>query len=195
MTYSQAFIDAFNHVMLYEVGPWWNPADPGVIAGTCDTQAQCRMVGLTNTPGDGGGLTKYGIAITANPGVDVQHLDLAGAMEIYFKNYWLAGKCDQLTAEPIAVIAFDICVNNGVGRSAKMLQQAVGATVDGQIGPNTLAAVNGADVDGLIRKLNDLRVARYNTIVMNDPTQQKFINGWMRRVSEVTQYALSLSHA
>jgi lysozyme family protein len=116
-------------------------------------------------------------------------------MEIYYKNYWLAGKCDQLTAEPIAVIAFDICVNNGVGRSAKMLQQAVGATVDGQIGPNTLAAVNGADVGGLIRKLNDIRVARYNQIVQNDPTQQKFINGWMRRVAEVTQYALSLLHS
>ena len=42
---------------------------------------------------------------------------------------------------PLALFHFDAAVNQGVAGAARMLQQAVGAEVDGEIGPLTLAAV------------------------------------------------------
>lgn len=190
MEYPNEFIAAFNHGMLYEIGPFFDPKNPGVISGACATKAEKRMVGYVNDPQDRGGLTKYGIAKNANPKVDVQNLNLAGAMAIYYQNYWIASKCHQLT-HPITVVHFDVAVNHGVGRAAQFLQGAVGVNVDGAIGPKTLSAVDCIHPATVIERISAIRAARYNAIVKNDPTQAKFLNGWLRRNNEVTQYALA----
>ena len=54
----------------------------------------------------------------------------------------LAGRprCPDLPP-PLAFFHFDAAVNQGVTGAARMLQQAVGADIDGEIGPLTLAAV------------------------------------------------------
>ena len=36
---------------------------------------------------------------------------------------------------------FDGCVNHGNGRASRLLQEAVGATIDGDIGPKTLESI------------------------------------------------------
>ena len=189
-TYSPAFIAAFNETMKFEVGPWFNPADPDVISGAYSTPLQRRKVGYVDIDGDSGSLTKYGIASASNPSADVKNLTLAGAMDIYYRQYWQLGLCLQITI-PITTFHFDSCVNNGVPRAAKMLQQAVGVTQDGQIGPQTLAMVNKQDPRELINKLAAIRIARYHIIVQNNPTQAKFLDGWLSRVTAVQQFSLS----
>lgn len=187
--YQDDFVDAFNHAMLYEVGAFWNPTDQDVIAGNLDTREQRKKVGYVNIPSDRGGETKYGVAQKANPNISVYDLDLDGAMNVYFNQYWLRGSCDKLTY-PITLIHFDGCVNHGIGRANKFLQRAVGAVEDGQIGPATLRAINSMDAEILIKRLSKIRADFYNAIVQRDPSQQMFLKGWMRRIDEVTDFTL-----
>lgn len=190
MDLPQDFADAFNHAMLYEVGPWWNPRDPDVIVGNCSTKEQRRKVGYVNIPADRGGETKYGIAQKANPEISVYTLDLNGAMDVYFNKYWLRGKCDRIPY-PVSLIHFDGCVNHGVARANKFLQRAVGVVDDGVIGNQTIQAVLNSAAPDLIRKISTIRTNFYQAIVNKDPSQRIFLNGWMRRINEVTDFTLS----
>lgn len=190
MQFTKEFLYAFNHSMLFEVGAFWNPNDPEVIAGLCQTKEQRRKVGYVNIPQDRGGLTKYGVAQNANPRVDVQNLNLAGAMRVYFDAYWTPAKCDQVPY-PVQIMHFDAAVNHGVGTAAKMLQEAVGATPDGAIGPATLAKLQAMNPAELINRLNAIRVARFNRIVQRNPSQQMFLRGWLNRAAAVHKYTLA----
>lgn len=190
MINDQAFLFAFNHSMIYEVGPFWNPNDLEVQRGLIQTAAQRKKVGYVNIAGDNGGLTKYGIAQNANRNVNVAALDLNQAMQIYFNSYWLSAKCNQIPY-PVQIMHFDAAVNHGVGRAIKMLQEAVGAVPDGVIGPVTLAKVSAVPPQQIMDALNRVRCNQYMKIVNANPSQKKFLNGWMRRASEVYQFALS----
>jgi lysozyme family protein len=190
MNFTKDFIVAFNHAMLYEIGPWFDANDADTIAGKIDTPLQRRKCGYTNIVGDNGGVTKFGIAQNKNPNVDVPNLDLNTAMQVYFNGYWVQGACDRITI-PITIFQFDMCVNNGISRAGKILQQAVGATIDGNVGPATLAKVNQQDSETLVKSLSVIREDRYKTIVQNDPSQAKFLAGWLRRNTEVTQFSLA----
>lgn len=184
------FIDAFNESMLFEVGSFWNPEDPEVVAGAYSTREQRKKVGYVNIAADRGGETKYGVAQNANPQVRVRDLDLEGAMEVYFQNYWLRGKCDKLPY-PVSLIHYDGCVNHGIGRANKFLQRAVGVTDDGVVGPGTLMAVNAGDPKQSIQSISEQRANFYQAIVKRDPGQGIFLKGWMRRIDEVTDFTLN----
>jgi lysozyme family protein len=187
---STDFQAAFNHSMLYEIGPWWNPADPDVIAGNTGTTVLDRKCGFTNTPGDAGGVTKYGIAQNSHPELNVATMSLSDAMNVYIAKYWNAMQMDSIP-HPLTILYFDCCVNPGPGRAPKFLQQAAGVTVDGQVGPATLAAVAAADQTQLINTISDLRAAYYQAVVTNHPEDAQFLNGWLRRNTEVQQFTIA----
>lgn len=189
MELTEDFVDAFNHAMLYEVGSFWDPSDPDVIAGNFSTREQRRKVGYVNIPADRGGETKFGIAQNANQQIRVRDLDLEGAMEVYFQNYWLRGKCDLLPY-PVSLIHFDGCVNHGIGRANKFLQRAVGAADDGVVGQGTLKAVSETNPKQIIESISEQRANFYQSIVKNNPSQGIFLKGWMRRIDEVTAFTL-----
>lgn len=182
----ESFEHAVNHAMLYEVGSFWE-VTPEVEAGLCDTKAQKRAVGYVNDPVDPGGETKFGVAKNANPDLDIYLLDWNGAKRVYYKRYWLAGDCEEMPSR-LAILHFDGCVNHGIGRASKFLQQALGVRVDGDIGPKTLEAIESMDEIELCNAVCDLRVDFYNAIVANKPSQSKFLKGWLRRISEVRDY-------
>jgi lysozyme family protein len=190
MQENNAFLCAFNHAMLYEVGPFWNPDDPDVQQGLIETHEQRRKVGYVNIPQDRGGETKYGIAQRANPGINVRNLDLQSAHDIYEREYWNAGSCDKLDC-PLNIMHFDGCVNHGVIRACKFLQRAAGVSEDGIIGNMTLAAINDVGQEEMIKRLSDIRRKFYQMIVQKDPSQRVFLNGWLRRIDEVTQFVLN----
>lgn len=186
----EAFLYAFNHAMIYEVGAFWNPDDPDVQHGRIETREQRRKVGYVNIPQDRGGETKYGVSQRANPEVNVRNLDLRGTLDVYERKYWRAGFCDRL-AYPLSIIHFDGCVNHGVGRACKFLQRAAGVTEDGVIGRMTLAAIEARGQEQMIRRISDIRRNFYQQIVDRNPSQRIFLNGWMRRIDEVTEYTFS----
>ena len=184
--YSKEFERAINHAMLYEVGGFWQ-LTPEVEAGLIGTRAQRRAVGYVNDPLDAGGETKFGVAKNANPEVNIASLTWAGAKDIYYRKYWLAGKCDLMPPR-IAIMHFDGCVNHGVKNAAKFLQRAVGADDDGLIGPATLARLQQFDEVTVCRNIGQQRVSFYKNIVANRPNQSRFLDGWLRRVNEVVEY-------
>jgi lysozyme family protein len=184
--YSEAFERAVDHAMLYEVGGFWR-LTPEVEAGLIDTSAQRKAVGYVNDPLDAGGETKFGVAVNANPDLNIKRLTWAGAKAVYFDRYWVAGSCERLPAR-VAVLHFDGCVNHGIGRAKKFLQRSVGAEADGVIGARTLAAINEQDPIWICNKVCDLREQFYHDIVEAKPSQERFLKGWLRRVQEMREF-------
>lgn len=194
MQYSKQFFHAFNHAMLYEVGDFFDPSDPEVQQGLIETRQQRKKVGYVNIPSDRGGETKFGVAQNANPDVNVRNLTLLQTMDVYYRRYWLAGRCERLHPA-LAIIHFDGCVNHGVGRACRFLQRAAGVEEDGSIGPRTVSAAEAVGAADMIKRISDIRRNFYNDIVRRNQSQSIFLNGWMRRISEVTQYSLDLVDA
>ena len=151
--------------------------------------------GYVNNPKDPGGMTNLGVTKkvweewVGHP-VDeaaMRALSVQDVAPLYKKNYWDKIKGDQL---PMGVdyACFDLAVNSGVGRAAKILQQAVGVSADGAIGPATLDAVEKADARSLATEICDLRLKFLQSL----PTFGTFGKGWSRRVSEVEETAFKM---
>jgi lysozyme family protein len=179
-----SFDTALNNAMLYEVGPFWNLNTPGVREGLIGTQQQRRACGYVNLKNDRGGETKFGVAANANPDLNITTLTWEQAARVYYKRYWLVGDCQELD-DNLAFVHFDACVNHGTGRAAKMIQEAVGANIDGDIGPATLKLIKAMDQRALLLKLMAIRKGFMQKIVANDPSQACFIKGWLSRVDQV----------
>lgn len=198
MSGDAVFLEAVNHAMVAEVGPFWNPNHPSVASGSIATATDRKQTGYVNDPKDAGGETKFGIAKNSNMELDISKLTWGAAQRIYFKNYWVAGDCSEIAqfAPRLAMLHFDGCINHGNARAAKLLQSAVGATVDGDIGPGSLAAIKRACAlpNGereVCKKLADLRIAFYNGIVSKKPDQSRFLKGWLSRISTALSFAIS----
>lgn len=184
--YTEAFEKAVDHAMLYEVGGHWK-LTPEVEAGLIGTAAQRKAVGYVNDPDDNGGETKYGVARNANPDLNITTLDWEGAKEVYYRRYWINGSCDKLPGR-IAVLHFDGCVNHGVGRANKFLQRALGVGDDGVIGPATQAKAAASNEYEICHAICDQREKFYRNIVLNNPSQGKYLNGWLRRIDEMRAF-------
>ena len=174
------------HIMKHEVGPWFDENHPASISGTVATVADRKATGYVNDPDDTGGETKFGVAKNANPELNIAKLTYAAAKRVYYKKYWLAGDCADIAsfAPKLAMMHFDGCVNHGNGRAARMLQEAVGATIDGDIGPKSLEAIKRACAApggelAVCAKVLMLRKNFYLRIVERNPSQKKFLNGWL----------------
>ena len=189
--YSSTFEKAVDHLMLYEVGSAWK-LTPAAEAGLIDTPQNRKACGYTNDPSDHGKETKYGISKSANPDINVTTLTWTNAKDVYNKRYWIPCKCEVLPTR-IAALAFDSAVNHGVSKSAKFVQKAVGAVPDGIIGELTLKRVAAADEIYVCNSICDQRIAVYLAIIDNDATQEKYKNGWLRRVEEMRKYVTDLN--
>ena len=151
--------------------------------------------GFTDDPTDRGGRTNKGItqheydAYRAKrnlPTNDVKNISDDEIHNIYLCDYWLASKCDQMEPK-IATVVFDTAVNNGQGRSIMILQQSIGAKVDGIIGQETLYKLTAFKPD-LANYFLITRNLYYDQIVKSHPEQIKFLAGWKRRVKFLSDF-------
>ncbi len=152
--------------------------------------------GYADHPKDPGGATNLGIThatLTRWRGrpvskAEVRALTRSEAGDIYRKQYWDAVRGDALPSG-LDLAVFDYAVNSGPARAAKVLQRLVAVTVDGRIGPQTLAALEGRDAGRLIRELSAARrsfLARLDAFAV-------FGRGWMARVDGTERAALALA--
>ena len=144
--------------------------------------------GYIDDPHDRGGETKYGISKRAYPDVDIKNLTTAQAGEIYRTDYWDKCHCDSLPSG-VSIQLFDTAINCGVSRASKFLQECVGATVDGKIGKQTLAAVEETYNDigsDLIQKYTDRREKYYRSLKQYD----RYGRGWSKRNKETHEKAM-----
>jgi lysozyme family protein len=141
--------------------------------------------GYVNDPKDPGGETNFGIAKRSHPDEDIENLTKDKAKEIYKKHYWDRNKVERLS-ENLRHIYFDMCVNQGKNRAVKILQRAANAKgarlkVDGGIGPKTIAAMEGVELD----RVRAYRIKYYADLVTRKPDLERFYFGWFRRALEV----------
>jgi lysozyme family protein len=148
---------------------------------------------------DRGGETNLGVTIGAwgaylnraiQPG-EMKALTQETVKPFYKSMYWDKVKGDDLPAG-IDYVVFDFAVNAGVGRAAKFLQRAVGAVDDGVVGSGTLALVAKTTPGKLLQNFAEQKEAFYNTLADKNPTQQKFLKGWLARVDHVQTAATSM---
>lgn len=151
--------------------------------------------GFVNHPKDPGGMTNLGVTkrvyerwlgrqVTE---AEMRALTPEDVAPIYKKNYWDKVKADDLPSG-VDWAAFDWAVNSGAARPAKAIQKAVGAAVDGAIGPNTLAAIKEADPKKIIEAVYGTRQAFYERL----KTFETFGKGWTRRNKETLETALEM---
>lgn len=184
--FTQAFESAINHAMIYEVGGFWR-LTPDVADGLINTPAQRKACGYTNDPTDRGGETKFGIAKSANPELNISKLTFEDAKAVYYRKYWLVAKCDKLLGR-LAALQFDGATNMGPKTATKMIQRSIGVLDDGIIGSMTLSAILMFDEFTLCKMVCNNRANYYKAIVANDRSQGKYINGWLRRVDEMLAF-------
>ncbi len=155
--------------------------------------------GNDDDPRDPGGRTSRGILQRewdvwrqTHPGQpsDVWQAPQDQIVAIYREKYWDALCCDSLPAG-VDYAVFDYGVNSGIIRSAKVLQGLVGADIDGEIGPQTIAATAQADPATLVQRICDERL----TFLQGLGTWPTFGNGWTNRVQGVRRTALAMASA
>lgn len=141
---------------------------------------------FTDISGDAGGKTKYGISQNAYPELNIAALSEEQAEAIYEKDFWEKCNCSALPGT-LQYIVFDTAVNCGQGTAVLLLQKCAGLKPDGIMGPETIHAARQVTV----AQYAAARKAHYNEIVERNPSQQKFITGWLTRVDKILQLTIN----
>lgn len=144
-------------------------------------------------PQDPGGATMKGITLAtftdfkgrAMSKEELRAISDADVRAIYKSRYWDAVRADELKPG-VDLLAFDMAVNKGVGRAAKLMQRAAGVPEDGALGPKSMAAINALDAADFIAKVSEARRDFYKSL----KTFPTFGKGWLRRVDETEKEAL-----
>lgn len=164
------FDDCLAHVLTHEGGYVAHPADPGGHTNLgCTKDTWERWVG-------------HPVSVDA-----IKELTIADVTPLYQDKYWDRAKCGAL---PVGMdyCIFDTAVNSGPGRAIKFLQEVVGTTVDGALGPVTLRALSDLNPRDAINQYCDRRLAFLQELT----TWPTFGRGWGRRVEEVRSTALAM---
>lgn len=152
--------------------------------------------GWADDPDDPGGATMKGVTIgtfAQYKGRKVTKAELRAISDsdlrtIYRRNYWDKVRGDDLPPG-LDLVAFDAAVNSGPARGARWLQQALGVTADGKIGPVTLDAAQKADAGFIIERALNNRMAFLRGL----KTWWKFGKGWTARVDAIRAAALRMA--
>lgn len=169
-----------------------------------------REGGYVNDPDDPGGATKYGVTIHTMrrlgldldgngrvDAADVRQITREQAVTIFLTHYFLKPRIAELP-EPLHATVFDMYVNAG-GNAVKILQRLLNqmgeqVTVDGAIGPQTVAATARAFAKAPHHMADAYGIARRNyyfRIADNRPASRKYARtraggkgGWIKRAEE-----------
>ncbi len=142
--------------------------------------------GYVDNPNDPGGETNLGISKNSYPKVDIFNLTREQASDIYYKDYWLKGRCNDIP-HPANIAHFDACVNTGITQAVKFLQRAAVTQDDGIIGPMTLQAVNDCEPKQLALSTVGERENFYRTLADRKPKFAEFLKGWLNRTNSLSE--------
>lgn len=146
-----------------------------------------REGGFVNDPQDRGGPTNFGITQSTLSSIrgkkvtedDVKRLSKGEAAKIMVSEFYEKPGIDELP-EVIRGQMFDMAVNHGPANAIKILQDSLGVKKTGKINAETKSALSEADPN----TLKEARVEFYKSIVKNDPSQEKFLQGWLNRAED-----------
>lgn len=153
---------------------------------------------FTNDPADRGGPTKYGITLRTLQAWrrtqgqtrkllphDVKNLTREEAVAIYRQRYVKDPGFDRLHHSRTTALLVDTGVLHGPKQASRWFQKAIGAKQDGIISGKTLlkwVALRGEP--SVYNAVLAERIKKYGRICKADPSQLRFINGWLNRALE-----------
>lgn len=149
--------------------------------------------GYVNHPADSGGATNMGItqAVYATfrqqsglPAKDVRNISRGEVAMIYRERYWNALDLDRYHGI-LALVLFDTAVNFGVGRTRAFLRLMAPGAKSPLIGGPDLSPLMKAgfqtEVAALAFQVIGMRRAWRYQRVIEAPSQEVFLRGWLRR--------------
>lgn len=167
-----------------------------------------REGGYVNDRNDKGGPTNHGVSLyryakgkpeldlDGDGDIDADDIKLVTpelAMKLYKEDFFFQPGYDKLPADLQSPV-FDMAVNAGAKRSTILLQRAVVAlgqplrSIDGALGPKTLAAIAAVVAEKGAKTLNNQfvaeRIAFYEGLVARNSSQGRFLKGWKNRANE-----------
>jgi lysozyme family protein len=147
-----------------------------------------------NDPSDYGGCTNYGITFATLAAwrktdhvtcEDVRLLTQAEARDIYRHLYIRQpGFEDAIRDDRLLALVVDFGVLSGPVTATKALQRALGVVDDGVLGAQTrrlLKAQEGSP--DVYRKVLADRIRHHVEIVIRNPSQTRFLRGWLARLT------------
>lgn len=150
--------------------------------------------GFTDSNGDPGGATKYGVtretweSWVGHPVSikDMENLTIEQVAPLYEQRYWKP--YGDLLPRGIDFLVFSMGVNAGGGRSIKLLQSSLGLIPDGIIGQRVLDKLRTVNIADVIVKFSDERRNYYRSLKLFN----LFGHGWMERVDIEEKEALDM---
>lgn len=141
----------------------------------------------TDDASDHGGRTQYGISEKANPEAWLDgKVTEPEARDIYLRKYVIGPGWSRLPAThgKLQAQLIDWTVTTGAFYVTQKLQTILGLPQDGLMGPHTLAAITASDPVKLNNQLAVERIKMLGRLVVKDPSQAKFIVGWLNRATD-----------
>lgn len=162
--------------------------------------------GYVNDPSDYGGPTNLGItqstynrylALKGKKAKSVKYITFEEAKEAYYLLYWKPANAHRMN-RALAIVMFDTAVNLGLhgdakkaGGAIKHLQKALNIAADGVWGKTTekaFAAVPKSKHNELALKIISYNKAFRYERVKQDPSQRKYLEGWLNRDNKLENY-------
>lgn len=154
--------------------------------------------GFVDDPADLGGATNMGVTIGAwkscgydkdgDGDIDVDDLHLLTREDVVNRvlkpHYWDRWKADDIKSQSVANILVDWVWASGA-HGIKIPQRLLGVSVDGIVGPKTLAAVNARNPRELFDMIKIARFDFIEDICRKRPANNKFKRGWMNRINDI----------
>lgn len=159
-----------------------------------------ESTGYVNDPDDSGKETNFGVtrAVALENGYNgpMKDIPFVKVKEIYEREYWNHLRCREIQSQAIAEKLFDTAVHCGRVTAGKFLQRALNLVnkqatlwddivVDGGVGPITIRALSAVMKQGpryftcVWRFMDGFQINRYAEICEANPTQEKYVGGWM----------------
>lgn len=150
---------------------------------------------FTNDPSDHGGATKFGLTLAfIQKYVDVNYtvaqlkdMSQQEAQNIYKDLWWDKYTVGSIIDQALATKVFLAIINMGPSQAIRLLQKALNDSgllshVDGVLGPLTIALCNKAPALVTLNLIAE-EIKFYNALVAKDPSQIKFLKGWLNRAN------------
>lgn len=195
--YSERYARASRRLLATEGGFVDDPADRG---GTTKNGISLRfLIAEGRIDLDGDGRADFDLDMDGDiDGADIRLLTRGDAVFLFHRCFW-----QRLDAEsfhrPIGEMLFDQGVNGGLTAARRLLQRAINACIgkyrlnhpaideDAVIGDKTRAALDAvialpaASTAAIVLAYRTAAANRYRAIAAANPSQRRFLNGWLRR--------------
>lgn len=154
--------------------------------------------GLSDHAADKGGLTKYGVSQKAYPNLDIKNLTKEQAKDIVYRKIWDSVNADAFQPE-VSIALMDFAVNSGNKTAGKALQNTINIltghslVVDGILGKKSVGLSKLIHARTLASAYIGYRHEFFLRIVKNNPSQNVFLKGWLRRLAKLNMFLAGAS--